>query len=94
MLIKKPTPETGLDKAIDKVLLEMQKYSANDDEYANMVKQLGKLHTMKVEETRPRVSPDTLITVAANLVGILIIVAHEQTHVLTSKALNFVMKLR
>jgi hypothetical protein len=94
MFIKKPPSETGLEKAIDGVLSEMQGYSASDEEYSDMVDQLVKLHSLKLKEKRQRVSPDILVTVAANLVGILIIVGHERTHIVTSKALSFVLKLR
>jgi len=41
-----------------------------------------------------RISPDTLATIGANLLGIMIIIGHERAHVVTSKALGFIMKLR
>lgn len=41
-----------------------------------------------------RVSPDTLILVAGNLIGIVIILGYEKANIITSRAMNFVMKLR
>jgi hypothetical protein len=41
-----------------------------------------------------RVSPDTLILVAGNILGIVIIISYEKANVITSRAMNFVMKLR
>jgi len=41
-----------------------------------------------------RVSPDTLILVAGNLLGIVIILGYERANVITSRAMNLVMKLR
>lgn len=93
MTIQRPTEKTGLEKAIDDVLNEMSTLTAETEEYARMVDQLAKLHAMKTADSRPRVSPDTLATIAANLTGILIIVSHERAHIITTKALGFVKKL-
>lgn len=93
-MFKKPSSDSGLEKAIEQVYSEMQGYSADQDEFAAMVDQLVKLHAIKTDNNRPRVSPDTWATIAAHLVGITIIVGHERTHIVTSKALSFVQKLR
>jgi hypothetical protein len=93
MFNQEPPDETsGLEKAIDEVYSEMARHSSDDDEYAKMVDQLSKLYSLR--ETPQRVSPDTLAIVIGNLIGIILIVGHERLHVVTSKALNFVMKLR
>lgn len=39
-----------------------------------------------------RVSPDTIALVAANLVGIALILSHERLHVVASKAIGFIIK--
>jgi hypothetical protein len=44
--------------------------------------------------TPKRVSKDTLVLVAGNLLGIVVILGYEKAHVVTSRAMNFVMKLR
>jgi hypothetical protein len=49
---------------------------------------------LKEFDRRWKVSPDTAALVLGNLIGILVIVGHERAHVVTSKALNFVMKAR
>lgn len=41
-----------------------------------------------------RVSVDTWAVIAANLLGIILIIGHERANVVTSKALGFVSKLR
>lgn len=93
MYTQKPTEKTGLEKAIDRVLTEMDNETVESETYAAMVDQLIKLHAMKTTESRPRISPDTWATITANLAGILVIVGHERTHIVTSKALGFVKKL-
>jgi hypothetical protein len=95
MFIKKtPADPSGLEKAIETVLFEMQGYSANDDEYAKMTDQLKKLYKLKAIDTPERVSYDTMAIIVGNLVGIVLIVGHERTHVIASRALTFLLKLR
>lgn len=92
--IKTQTEESGLEKAIAEVLREMSQHSSDSQEYAKMADQLTKLYSLKEIDTPKRVTPDTLALVIGNLAGIILIVGHERAHVVTSKALNFVMKLR
>lgn len=95
MFNQEPAVEkSGLEKAIDSVLIEMAELESSADDYAKMVNQLSKLYSLKEIDSKKRVSPDTMATVAANLIGIILIVGHERVHIITSKALNFVMKLR
>lgn len=89
----KPPPEkTPLDEAIDKLHSEMSTHRGDTEEYAKMVKQLTKLYSLKEINPPKRVSPDTLLIVLTNLFGIFMIIRHEETNVMTSKAMNFVLK--
>ena len=84
-----------LDREINALLLEMYPMNKKTDpEYPAMVEQLTKLWALKENSTPQRVSADVKATIAANLVGILLIVRHENVNVITSKALGFVQKLR
>lgn len=94
MTTQKPSNKAGLEHAIERVLSEMDNETVDSDEYAKMVERLKALHEMKTVESKPRVSPETALTIGANLLGILMIVGHERTHIVTSKALGFVLKLR
>lgn len=94
MFTKKVREQTGLEKAVDKVLTEMQRFGSTEDEYAKMTIQLERLYKLKEIDTPKRVSPDTMALIAGNLAGILLILGYEHANVLTSKALNFVVKLR
>ena len=53
----------------------------NDSELHNSVKKRG-------------VSPDTVLIVAANIAGIIAILAYEHAHPIVSKALGFILKAR
>lgn len=96
MFLSKSSKEpSGLDLAIDAVLTDMKYKDAESDEYAAMTDQLVKL--MKVrKETQPswRPSADTVAVVAANLLGILLILNFERAGIVTSKALSFVKKMQ
>lgn len=91
---KKPAEDAGLEKAIDQVLVEMsEETNTFTEDYQIMVDQLVKLYALKEDNSKRRISPDTLATVVANVIGIVLIVGHERAHVVTSKALNFIRKL-
>lgn len=49
---------------------------------------------LEAQEKKFKVKPDTLLIVAGNLVGILLILKFEKMDIITSKALGFVMKGR
>jgi len=95
VFIKKTQLEkSGLDIAIDTVFSEMAGYNAHDDEYVIMVDQLTKLYALKQENCQQSVSRDTLVIVLGNLIAVVLIVGHEHTNVVTSKALGFLLKIR
>ena len=93
MLKKKSTEKSGLEKAIDEILLEMQGFTADSDEYSVMVDQLDKLYKLKEIDKPCRVSPDTWAIVAGNIFGIAMIVGYERSNIVTSKALALIRKL-
>lgn len=94
MTTQKPDNKAGLDHAIERALQTMANEDPTSEAYAQVVSQLETLHKLKTEESKPRVSPEAVLTAGANLLGILMIVGHERTHIVTSKALGFVLKLR
>lgn len=94
MKIRTPKPKTGLDEAIESALSELKGYTSTEEGYSAIVEQLEKLYKLKEMEKPERVSRDTQLIVAGNLAGILIIVLHEHSHVITSKAFNLIGKFK
>ena len=92
MLFKKQKDPTGLDVAITEVFSDMKGFTSDADEYSAMVDQLVKLHTLKECEKPQGVSKDTLLIVAGNLLGIVLILSYEKTNVITTRALQFMLK--
>jgi len=86
---KSPSP---LDAEIARALKELNDKKPGTEEYNSILNHLEKLH--KIQETPDRVSYDTMVATAANLVGIALIIRHEHVNVITSKAMSFVPKLK
>lgn len=94
MFNRKPdTNDQLLNETIERVMQDMKHEDPNTEKFAQMREQLTELYKIKNENRSRRVSPDTLATIGANLLGIGIIVGHERTHIVTSKALGFIRKL-
>lgn len=91
---KDPKEPTSLETEIERVVKYISDAPPDSDEYKAAVKQLQVLHQMKEAEKPESVSINTVLTVAANITGILVIVGHERAHVITSQAVKFVRTLR
>lgn len=91
-MLKREPSELAI--AMSEIYSEMKGFTADSEEYCKMTDQLLKLHSMKTVDRTHRVSADTIATIAGNVVGIALILHYERFHVVTSKALNFVIRAR
>lgn len=89
---KEEEEETPVDKQIDAVLSEMSAEGVDSDKYPKLMGYLERLTKLKQNEKLPPVSRDTIALIAGNLLGILLIVAYEQKHVMTSKGFNQIIR--
>jgi len=95
MLIrKKPTEKSGLEIAIDEVLSDMKGFTSDQDEYAVMVDQLVKLHALKIAERSTQFCTEAVVAAIGNVISVVLILEYERLHVVTSKAVLFIGKLR
>ena len=94
MFWTKKDKRTALEKEIDNLAEEMRSVDPSSERYETMAKNLETLSKAKSYEKSKKVSPDTIAVVAANLIGIGLILFHEQAHIVTSKALGFVLRGR
>lgn len=62
--------------------------------YLELLDRVSKLNSLKTEEKSKRVSPDTLVVCATNILGILLVTRFERAGVVTSKALGIAIKPR
>lgn len=94
MFKKTPKEPTDLDLALKRAYQVLEQRIPGTEEYNQVMKHITKLHKLKMNETKSSdpVSKDALLRLAGTLGGILMIVAYEHSHVITSKALGFVPK--
>lgn len=88
---KKPN---HLQDAIDAASAELLGTKTDSPEYIVLLDHLSKLTKLNEANSSKPVSRDTLVLAATNLAGIVLIITHERAHVVTSKALGFVLKSR
>ena len=88
----KPQTKSQLDIEIETKLDELRVINAHDKEYDTVLSQVERLYKIKELEKPDRVSPDTWALIGANLVGIALILTHEYTNPITTKAANFAIR--
>jgi len=93
---QKPEELPGLDDAITSAIESLKDHDPYSPEYVKAVEQIEKLYKLKAPqpELRKPVSYDALIAAGANLAGIIAVLGYERAHVITSKALGFIVKTR
>lgn len=94
MFSRKPKTNSTLQDLIESAQSQLDSHDADSKEYDSILSQIERLHKLMLKDNERRVSPDTLVTVGANLLGIVLILNHERLHVVGSKALSFVMKTK
>lgn len=82
-----------LQKEIDRVVSYLGELTPDSDEYNRVVDQLTSLSAL-LPNKEFAVKPDVLVSALSYLAGIVVIVGYEHAHVITSKALGFVPKIR
>jgi len=92
MFNRKERQKTDLEVALERALAELRNHDVGSKEYGEILDRIAKLHKMKEDEKPSSVSLDTQVKVAANLVGILLIISHERIHLVNTAALKFVGK--
>ncbi len=96
-MFKKATKKdkrTNLEKEIDSVIEIMGGYQPASDEYTAASESLERLYKAKSLTPIRKVSPDTILIVVGNLLGIGLILTYEKADVITTKALSFIIKGR
>lgn len=90
-------PPSNLDIEIEELELLIHKTDPNDEEYTALVTHLNFLCEIRTKNQKTfwsRITPDTMVVAGVNLLGILLILNHERLHLVSSKALGFVTKLK
>lgn len=88
---KGPTP---LEEEIARVMDDMAHVYTGSEEYALLLERLERLTKLKEDRFRDKITPDGVLMVVGNLLGVGIIVGYEHAHVITSKALGQLLKTK
>lgn len=96
MFFKKKTPaQTNLQEQIDNAQTQLDSTDVLSPEYDKILNTLEKLYKLQsLDKTGFKVSPDAVVAAAASILGIIIIVAYEHAHTITSKSISFVPKTK
>lgn len=79
------------EKLFDEKLEDQLRDADSLDEISEIMTLMGKRAELG---NKRRISLDTMATIACNLIGIVLILEYERTHVIASKALGFVIRGR
>jgi hypothetical protein len=94
-IFNKSVEANPLQDAIVTLYSKLEAFQPDSEEYDAITDQIVKLKKLQHETTHSwRPSPDAVIGAAGSVLGILLILKYEQIHIVTSKALGFVGKLK
>lgn len=88
---KTPTYQLLLQEELEQQLKLLKTHVSSSDEFVKTLGYVERLH--KMTDHSSSMSKDTIATVGANLLGILMIIKHESVgNFISSKALSFVIR--
>lgn len=93
-MFKKDVRIKVLEDEIDDLVSELHELDSTSDEYKKKLEMLDKVSDELVKlKDKPRFSPDAILGFLANILGIVLILHHEEFNVITSKATSFVSRM-
>lgn len=87
-----PKEPSDLDREIDRAYRALADHDVGSEEYETALNVVTKLNQLKSENRKSEVSKDAMLSVGANLLGILLIINFERTGIVTSKAMSLIGK--
>lgn len=94
MFDKKLKRPLAIEMAMDRAIRDLNNQPIGSPDYVKAMETVFKLHRLIEEDKSSTVSKDTLAVVIGNLLGILLIIMHEDVNVITSRALGLLLKPR
>lgn len=83
---------SNIDRLIDDVESQMLLADPTTEEYQTLLMRLNSLSALKAKKPEKNLDVNTLVIVGGNLLGIIAILAYESRHIVTSKAMGFIIK--
>lgn len=91
---EKPKHQRMLESELDRALIRLKTEIFTTEDYDTMLRLVERLHDMLDKDKPDVVSKNTMLAVAGNLLGIILILKHEHLNPITSKALGFIIRPR
>jgi predicted type IV restriction endonuclease len=88
------TKKISIDDEVEHVLVALSALAPDSEEYSATVKNLKELCEARSKKASRLVELDTIIAAGTNILGILLILSYEQLHVISTKAIGFIVKGR
>ena len=85
--------KTKVDEAIDVLFEHLAGADPESDKYGKIVENISRLQKLK-EGSKKTVSPDMLVAVGCNLLGLVLVMDYERLNVIASKAYGMIWKVR
>lgn len=85
-------PKEQIDLEIQHVLRKLEELSPDSNEYAMAATNLKVLCEARSKKPWQLIEPEVLVTVAANIIGILLVLHYEQVNVVSSKAFSMIWR--
>jgi hypothetical protein len=82
----------AIDSEIDHVLMQLGTMRSGSEEYCAAVKNLEMLYKARSYKDESKISMDTLALAVTNILGVILVLNYEHLHVISGKAINFIIK--
>lgn len=83
-------PKNDISVEVDRVVEFLSHEDPSTDGYTHAAQNLKTLCEARAKKPAFLIEPEVLITASMNLLGIVLILRHEQFNVVTTKAINFI----
>jgi hypothetical protein len=93
-MFKKDKNLAGLETVISLVTKELEKATPGTPEFDKLAEQLDRLNKIAASRKSEPWNKNGFVAAVTNLTGIVLILNHERLHVVTSKAVGFIGKLK
>jgi len=94
MLFARLHKKSLLDKEIECVMEIMSQIPPDKKEYTIIASNLDRLYKIRSESKKNLINRDLVLMLVGNIAYILVVMYHEEGHIFTTKALNWILKWR
>lgn len=87
-----PQSQRVMDEEIERLAAKLGTISPLSEDYATILNRLSLLTKARAEKNERAISMDTVLTVVANIAGMLLVLNYEKLNVISTKAITMAWK--